>query len=279
MVEGANHCVQCLADGDCAAPFVCATDLRTCVECTPTNSSACRADVAGGRCLAGGACGCATDADCGASTSGRVCDASLARCVPGCRGNGGNTCPTSLTCTSTTADIGHCQSMTGTAGASGNPGTGGTRATGAGGTSGASGTTGAAGTTGTTGASGTTGTTGIGGTGADTGGAGTTATGSGAATGASGSGGGANTGTGGATGSGANTGTGGDPTGTAGSGPDAGTTGAGATGGASPLDPGGFVAGGGCRCDLPGTSTPATALLAAFALALARLIRRPRRRR
>jgi MYXO-CTERM domain-containing protein len=111
--EAADRCVQCLVDADCAAPFVCSTATKTCVECTTANQAACRADLAGARCVMGGSCGCATDADCGGATSGRVCDATTSRCVPGCRMTGGNGCPASLACTSAGAGIGTCQPMPG----------------------------------------------------------------------------------------------------------------------------------------------------------------------
>jgi MYXO-CTERM domain-containing protein len=107
-MEGFTRCVQCLVDTDCPAPFVCAGDSKTCVECTPTNQGACRIDLGGARCVGGDSCGCATDADCGGVTSGRVCDATTERCVPGCRQTGGNGCPPSLVCASTGAVIGTC---------------------------------------------------------------------------------------------------------------------------------------------------------------------------
>jgi hypothetical protein len=107
-MEGFTRCVQCLVDTDCPAPFVCSGDSKTCVECTPTNQSACRIDLGGARCVGGDSCGCATDADCGGTTSGRACDATTERCVPGCRGTGGNGCPPSLVCASTGAVIGTC---------------------------------------------------------------------------------------------------------------------------------------------------------------------------
>jgi MYXO-CTERM domain-containing protein len=107
-MEGFTRCVQCLVDTDCPAPFVCAGDSKTCVECTPTNQSACRIDLGGARCVVGDSCGCATDADCGGVTSGRVCDATTERCVPGCRETGGNGCPSSLVCASTGTVIGTC---------------------------------------------------------------------------------------------------------------------------------------------------------------------------
>ncbi|MFO0650315.1 MAG: MopE-related protein [Polyangiales bacterium] len=46
-------------------------------------------------------CGCATDADCGNATSGRICNAETRRCVDGCAvGTGRNGCPTGQFCTS-----------------------------------------------------------------------------------------------------------------------------------------------------------------------------------
>jgi MYXO-CTERM domain-containing protein len=111
--ESADRCVQCLTNADCRAPFVCAATTKTCVECTITDQAACRADLAGARCVAGNSCGCAADADCGGATSGRVCDAATARCVPGCRQTGGNGCPASLSCTSAGDEIGNCQPMPG----------------------------------------------------------------------------------------------------------------------------------------------------------------------
>lgn len=125
--EAADRCVQCLVNADCAAPFVCATAMKVCVECTPADQSACRADVAGARCVAGGSCGCAMDVDCGGVTSGRVCDPATARCVPGCRQTGGNGCPSSLSCTSAGTEIGACQPMPGAdGGADGSTGDGST---------------------------------------------------------------------------------------------------------------------------------------------------------
>jgi MYXO-CTERM domain-containing protein len=52
---------------------------------------------------------CNTDADCGALTSGLVCDSGM--CAFGCRGMGGNTCPDPLFCSSTTMAVGMCTDM------------------------------------------------------------------------------------------------------------------------------------------------------------------------
>ena len=64
--------------------------------------------MAGDECLPNGSCGCVADADCGGVTSGRVCDTTASRCVPGCRGGGGNQCPTPQVCSSMNEDIGRC---------------------------------------------------------------------------------------------------------------------------------------------------------------------------
>ena len=103
-----GHCVQCLFDTDCDAPLVCDPTKRKCLECTPSNATQCKPELAGSQCLVDGRCGCLADADCGGVTSGRVCDATVSRCVPGCRGTGGNGCPTEQVCSSTTAQIGRC---------------------------------------------------------------------------------------------------------------------------------------------------------------------------
>ncbi|MDI1430623.1 DUF3344 domain-containing protein [Polyangium sorediatum] len=79
---------------------------------------------------------CATDADCGGETSGMVCNPNKA-CVEGCRGVGGNGCPTGLECTSMDSTIGQCVEPTGVGGAGGAGGAGGEGGVGGGGTGGA----------------------------------------------------------------------------------------------------------------------------------------------
>jgi len=105
-----GHCVQCLFDTDCDAPLVCDPTKKKCEECVPGAASnpQCKPELSGSQCLADGRCGCAVDADCGGTTSGRVCDATTSRCVPGCRGTGGNGCPTEQLCSSMTDAIGRC---------------------------------------------------------------------------------------------------------------------------------------------------------------------------
>jgi MYXO-CTERM domain-containing protein len=106
-----GRCVQCLFDTDCDAPLVCDGVKKKCLECTPTNTTQCRPELAGSQCLVDGRCGCTTDADCGGVASGRVCDAAAARCIPGCRGAGGNGCPSEHVCSSANEDIGRCDRL------------------------------------------------------------------------------------------------------------------------------------------------------------------------
>lgn len=57
---------------------------------------------------------CASDTDCGTSTSGKVCVNTT--CVAGCRGTGGNGCPTGQVCSSKTSDVGTCSGTAADAG-------------------------------------------------------------------------------------------------------------------------------------------------------------------
>ncbi|EYF07081.1 DUF3344 domain-containing protein [Chondromyces apiculatus] len=51
---------------------------------------------------------CTQDSDCGAANSGQICNTDTGACEPGCRGEGGNTCPDGQTCSSTDATAGDC---------------------------------------------------------------------------------------------------------------------------------------------------------------------------
>ena len=105
-------CVQCLTDAQCMAPLVCdQMGSKLCVECAPGKTAACRAELAGSRCLPANVCGCQVDADCGGPTSGRVCDTAIGRCTIGCRGTGGNRCPAPLICSSLGPEIGRCGTL------------------------------------------------------------------------------------------------------------------------------------------------------------------------
>ncbi len=67
---------------------------------------------------------CSSDADCGASDSGVVCEGDA--CALGCRGKNGNGCPQGLECSSTSASAGQCR-MPATSMDGGLAGDGGTR--------------------------------------------------------------------------------------------------------------------------------------------------------
>jgi MYXO-CTERM domain-containing protein len=103
-----HQCVQCLSDAGCLLPQVCSPTTHACVECTPTNTTACVPSGSGVHCLSGGTCGCQSDTDCGGVTSGHICDATVHKCTIGCRATGGNGCPVGLTCSSADATAGHC---------------------------------------------------------------------------------------------------------------------------------------------------------------------------
>ncbi|MFL5303691.1 MAG: MYXO-CTERM sorting domain-containing protein [Polyangia bacterium] len=255
-----GHCVGCLVDNDCPAPLVCDGTAHTCLECTPADRQNCGADLAGAQCLPGGRCGCTQDSDCGGTTSGRVCDPVSSRCVPGCRGTGGNACPAGEPCSSTTSDVGRCNTQPATDGGAG--GAGGNTGNGAAGGAGGNTGQGGAGTD----ASAPDGGGGFGGMA----GAGQGATGgsAGAGSGTGGQGGGAGT----LADGGGTTGAGGSPTDGPGAPQDGSADGIGA------VNPGGYIAGGGCDCSTTGDSAPLRLLAWAVVGALGWVRRRRPRR-
>jgi MYXO-CTERM domain-containing protein len=114
MGEGAmSVCVECGTDMHCAGRMDgrtrCIGDGNTCAQCSPTQTDACMGNMNGTACLNDGLCGCARDADCGGTGSGRVCDTMTRRCIAGCAtGEGRNGCPDGLSCTSDSGMIGMC---------------------------------------------------------------------------------------------------------------------------------------------------------------------------
>ncbi|RYE76579.1 MAG: DUF11 domain-containing protein, partial [Myxococcales bacterium] len=101
--------------------LICSVPTGTCGICTPKGSDGqggdatkCAGNVDGTACVVDpgtgvNACGCTQDSDCGGVTSGRVCDtANTLKCIDGCRGQGGNGCQTTKTCTSQDSSIGSC---------------------------------------------------------------------------------------------------------------------------------------------------------------------------
>jgi uncharacterized repeat protein (TIGR01451 family)/MYXO-CTERM domain-containing protein len=155
---GTHTCVGCASDADCPDPQkpacqpngscgqcsssndslcggqtpVCDTMSGTCVLCTlgPNgNAQQCQGNPNGPVCVGGPNgtvhCGCLMDSDCG-PMSGMVCNSVTSICIVGCRGKGGNGCPTGEMCTSPDTMIGACITTDGTGGAgTGGRGTGG----------------------------------------------------------------------------------------------------------------------------------------------------------
>ncbi|MBK9001012.1 MAG: isopeptide-forming domain-containing fimbrial protein [Myxococcales bacterium] len=119
-----EHCTDpnfpaCQPDGSCGECSTgntskCPSSAPVCVggkcaACTPgPNAPECQNDPNGPVCLVNPepVCGCDTDDDCGGAQSGRICEND--KCVDGCRGEGGNGCPTGEQCSSTTAAPGVC---------------------------------------------------------------------------------------------------------------------------------------------------------------------------
>lgn len=132
--ELATHtCKPCATDSDCSNPNLpaCQPD-GSCGQCSPTNTTKCPSSAPA--CVAGNCaactpgpnapeckndpkgpvclvnpepvCGCDTDDDCGGPNSGRICEND--QCVDGCRGQGGNSCPTGEVCSSDSVAAGTC---------------------------------------------------------------------------------------------------------------------------------------------------------------------------
>jgi hypothetical protein len=91
-------CAPCTGDVGSAGARPCTAGLPKC--------------SVSGECIA--ASTCSVDADCGNTTSGRICEAKA--CVDGCRGTGGNGCAAPKVCSSTTAAAGTCRDAVADAG-------------------------------------------------------------------------------------------------------------------------------------------------------------------
>jgi uncharacterized repeat protein (TIGR01451 family)/uncharacterized protein (TIGR03382 family) len=102
-------CVGCAGDGDCSGdrPY-CDPASHTCARCSGDGPPSCP-DPNRPTCLPSGGCGCTADGECGDAHSGRVCDTGAPACIDGCRGSGGNGCPSGFVCTSRSEDIGTCE--------------------------------------------------------------------------------------------------------------------------------------------------------------------------
>ncbi|MFO0755553.1 MAG: hypothetical protein U0359_03630 [Byssovorax sp.] len=109
-----GQCVACLADADCGGPdsaMICDAGQHQC-------EAGCRGQGGNG-CPGGSVCSsldatpgvcveCVADADCGSQTSGKICDPDVNMCKSGCRGSGGNGCPSGSVCTSKDQKEGTC---------------------------------------------------------------------------------------------------------------------------------------------------------------------------
>jgi uncharacterized repeat protein (TIGR01451 family) len=111
-------CVECLGDADCGTAGsgkVCDLATNQCrVGCRGIGGNGCPAsevcsssDASLGMCVA-----CVTDSHCGTALSGRICDFTTHACLDGCRGQGGNGCPTTTVCTSLDLTAGVCVQCT-----------------------------------------------------------------------------------------------------------------------------------------------------------------------
>jgi MYXO-CTERM domain-containing protein len=105
-------CVECTKDSDCGDAMsgkVCGDNGKCQDGCRgmggngcPTDKSCTSKDSTIGMCVT-----CTKDSDCGAASSGKVCD-NTGMCIDGCRGLNGNGCPDGELCTSSDNSIGMC---------------------------------------------------------------------------------------------------------------------------------------------------------------------------
>ncbi len=111
---GIGYCFECVQDSDCGGPTsgrICDIEHNRCADgCRGAAGNGCQSgsvctsvDTHAGACVE-----CSSDADCGATASGRVCDPTNHACRDGCRGVGGNRCASGVECTSVDASIGAC---------------------------------------------------------------------------------------------------------------------------------------------------------------------------
>ena len=109
-----NVCGNCLQDSDCGDAVsgqVCDASTGLCAAgCRGTGGNGCPIDrICTSKDSSIGVClECQVDADCGGPTSGIVCDPSSSTCKAGCRGTGGNGCPSGQICSSPDISIGTC---------------------------------------------------------------------------------------------------------------------------------------------------------------------------
>jgi hypothetical protein len=116
IVQAPGQCKQCSKDDTSlctGSTSACNFETGLCQLCTfnfddlGAQTAGCASNANGHACIAIAAsrtnvkCGCNTDADCGSTTSGRICNTLNNTCVDGCsRANGRNDCPAAQFCTS-----------------------------------------------------------------------------------------------------------------------------------------------------------------------------------
>jgi hypothetical protein len=109
-----GQCVGCLLDSNCGGP----ESGKICGDATHVCEDGCRG-MGGNGCMLGSVCTssnasvgmcvqCISDADCGGPDSGKICDADAFQCKDGCRGLGGNGCPSGSVCSSVSVAVGTC---------------------------------------------------------------------------------------------------------------------------------------------------------------------------
>ncbi len=117
VVEGCKSDSEC---GDAKSGKVCDPATETCIDgchaapgngCPDGQSCTSATDVIG-QCQDNPVVVCTTDAECGAATSGKVCDLATKTCVDGCHAAPGNGCPEGRECSSLTETIGVCKPTT-----------------------------------------------------------------------------------------------------------------------------------------------------------------------
>ncbi len=127
-----GKCIECHQDSDCGgttsgkvcdATGLCIDGCRSGGNGCPNDEQCSSTDNSIGVCVQ-----CLNDSNCGGTTSGKVCDPN-GICIDGCRGTGGNGCPTGEQCDSSDNTIGICVTDN-AGGAGGSAGTGGTAGTG-----------------------------------------------------------------------------------------------------------------------------------------------------
>ena len=104
-----TQCVECNTSADCAGKVgaeVCSGSTKRCIQCNADTD--CTGKPNGKKCRTPDqSCGCNDDSNC---TTGRICNATIHACLPGCRigADGGSDCPPGTECNATGGGAGQC---------------------------------------------------------------------------------------------------------------------------------------------------------------------------